>query len=442
MSKIAVIPLGHEDYKGESLTLLLNETEKRLADAGIVYPGIQTVATTSESAVSLCREARCEGFDGFVLFLASWIECRVVMSALLELEGLPVMLWGTTMIEVGGKNVNTGSYVSAAMLSGVVKRLALPCKCLIGSCQDPGTIGEILTFAKVSSAIKALRYSTVGLIGYTSMGIYTGTFDHLFMRYHIGPEIDHMDAYTLINYAQKYGAEAISNAENELRAVARLNEKIDKAAVGRTLALYLAMKEICGEYKWDALNIKCQYELSKEYKTVPCVAISLLADQGIITSCEGDMLITVSMMILRYISGQTVTYGDAINHYKDTNTVKFSACGFLPFSMGAGERLVRNFMEHPGFSGIQTSFVMRPERVTFLRLVEDTGSYHLVYGTGQGLQTGLRDGCMPALDVRLDGKLEDFVSAYAGQHYAICYGDCSAELEMFAGLKGIKTVRV
>jgi len=424
------------------LTILLSETEKRLAEAGIVYPGVQTVATDTQSAVTLCRKARGEDYDGYLLFLSAWVECRVVMSALIELEGLPVMLWGATMIEVDGKNVNTGSYVSAAMLSGVVKRLELPCKCLIGSCQDPGTISEIQTFGKVAAAIKQLKYSTVGLIGYTSMGIYTGTFDHLLMRYHIGPEIDHMDAYTLINKAKKYGVEAISNAEKELNAVSCLDENTDKDAILRTLALYLAMKDICSEYKWNAINVKCQYELSKEYKTVPCVAISLLADEGIVTSCEGDMLITVSMMLLHYLTGQTVTYGDAINHYSDRNTVKFSACGFMPFSMGEGQRVVRNFLEHPGFSGIQTSFVMRPERVTFLRLVEDIGSYHLVYGTGQGLPTGLRDGCMPALDVRLDGKLEDFVDAYAGQHYAICYGDCSAELELFARLKGIDVIRV
>lgn len=30
---------------------------------------------------------------------------------------------------------------------------------------------------------------------------------------------------------------------------------------------------------------------------------------------------------------------------------------------------------------------------------------------------------MPALDVKLDGDVKWFVENYAGQHYAICYGD-------------------
>jgi L-fucose isomerase-like protein len=97
---------------------------------------------------------------------------------------------------------------------------------------------------------------------------------------------------------------------------------------------------------------------------------------------------------------------------------------------------------HPGFTGIHTKFVMPPERVTFARIVEDIGAYHLVYGTGQGKETALRDGCMPALDVELDGDMADFIREYAGQHYAVCFGDKSGELEHYASLTGIKAARI
>ena len=99
-------------------------------------------------------------------------------------------------------------------------------------------------------------------------------------------------------------------------------------------------------------------------------------------------------------------------------------------------------MPHPAFSGIQNSFVLRPERVTVLRLIEDIGSYRIVYFTGQGQPTPLRQGYMPALDVALDGKIDDLVRAYAGQHFAICYGDLSAEIEDYGLLMGIKTIRI
>jgi len=64
----------------------------------------------------------------------------------------------------------------------------------------------------------------------------------------------------------------------------------------------------------DSINVKCQYEFSKEYGMVMCVSLSMLAEHGIISSCEGDMLNTVSMIILNYLSKNIVTYGDVIHH--------------------------------------------------------------------------------------------------------------------------------
>ena len=99
-------------------------------------------------------------------------------------------------------------------------------------------------------------------------------------------------------------------------------------------------------------------------------------------------------------------------------------------------------MPHDGFHGIQASFVMRPEKVTLLRLVEDCGSHHLLYGTGMGQLTQLRQGYMPALDILLDGSMENLVRHYAGQHFAVCYGDYTGKLETLAAIMGIGTVKI
>lgn len=45
-----------------------------------------------------------------------------------------------------------------------------------------------------------------------------------------------------------------------------------------------------------------------------------------------------------------------------------------------------------------------------------------------GLKTELRQGYMPALDIRLDGDMGRFIDNYSGQHYAICYGDLSGNI--------------
>jgi L-fucose isomerase-like protein len=147
------------------------------------------------------------------------------------------------------------------------------------------------------------------------------------------------------------------------------------------------------------------------------------------------------MLILSLLTGQTSAYGDCMTHFE--NTVKFSSCGFLPFKMGGpGGGLIRNFMPHPGFSGIQCSFVLRPEKMTFMRLIEDVGGYHILYFTGMGQKTELRQGYMPAIDVTLDGDVNELVKNYSGQHYAVCYGDASKRIEVLSKIKNIRAVRI
>jgi L-fucose isomerase-like protein len=419
--------------------MVLQEMGEALRNQDIYDKKIQTIAISGLEAVLAARQAIQDDCDGVILLLATWVECPVVMSAVKELANIPIILWGFTPVEIDGQVMSTGSYVSAAMFNGVIKRLGLPCRCLLGSHRDEGIIAELKSFAAAACAVRGLRYSTIGLVGYTSMGIYPGTFDHVLMRYIIGPEIEQMDSYTVIHRAQNLSTGEIDAAVAKLRGAGVLRSDVTPELLCKTASIYGALKQIAREKKWEAFNVKCQYEFSKEFGAVPCVPLSLLADEGLVSSCEGDIPCTVTMLLLHYLSGKTVTYGDALTH--EGNVLKFSACGFLPFSMGMGNRDLRCFT-FPGFSGIHTSFVMSPDRVTFARLVEDIGTYHLLYGTGQGQETQLRDGCMPALDVKLDGNLADFVKEYAGQHYALCFGDYTRELEHYAALMGIKAVRI
>ena len=148
------------------------------------------------------------------------------------------------------------------------------------------------------------------------------------------------------------------------------------------------------------------------------------------------------MMILQNLSGKLTGYGDAISH--KGNTVKLSSCGFLPFGFAENptEAKVTNFLPCGGFTGIQCGFCPPEGEITVLRIIEDKFDYHILYFVGKALKTPLRQGYMPAVDVELNDGVEKLVSNYNGQHFAFCYGDYSQEIETYAQLKKIKTVRV
>ena len=440
MNQTGILFLGHEDYLNDNASAIRAEILQTLSKTGLFDTSAAEIAVTDHQAIQSARRILHHGYCGVVIVFATWVECNIVMSAVKELRDLPIIFWGFPMEQVNGNRESTGSYVSASMFAGKVKRLNLPADVLIGSWRDKSVEEQLCAFASAAYAVHCLRYSKTGLIGYTSMSIYTGTFDHVLMRYLVGPEIEQMDAYSLIRLAQKSTDEEIADAGKLLQTYVPICPDVQQSVLKQTLQLYVAMKKLCSDHNWRAINVKCQYEFSKEYRVVPCVALSMLADEGIVASCEGDILCTVSMQILNALTGRPVTYGDALTH--SGNVVQFSPCGFMPFSMGASATKVQKFMEHPGFSGIQVSGVLRPERITFLRLVEDIGSYHFVYGTGKGLKTEPRGGCMPALNVELDGSIEKLCREYAGQHYALAYGDLSAEIESLSKIMGIPAIRV
>ena len=441
MQTIGFVNVCHEDYVDKNAIRMADLAVKNIREHRIDVFQIEKSVTNYFDAENAGKEFLKREVDGVILFMGTWIECPTAMSVIREIEHLPMCLWGFGMFEAEGRMESTGSYVSFAMFKAVMDRLKYPYKPVLGSCDDSQTISKVVSFCKASLCEGKLKRSRIGLVGYTSMSIYPGTFDHVLMRAKIGPEVVQMDSYTVFNRAESVAQERIDSTLDWLKKRASIREDVTNKNLVKAARLTAALKDICENKGLAAMNVKCQYEFSKEYGMVACVPVSALSDMGIVGSCEGDMMNTVSMMILHLLSNSVVSYGDAMNH--EGNTIKLSSCGFIPFSMGtAGTQEIRKFMPHPAFSGIQNSFVLRPERVTVMRLIEDIGGYHILYFTGQGMPTEKRQGYMPALDIKLDGDINELIKQYAGQHFAICYGDVSAEIEDYCLIKGIKSIRI
>lgn len=442
MARIGFISVGHADYISKASKDITIQAIKRLENRGVELVQTDSVATTMKNARQIARDILKYDVEGIILFLCTWMECPVIMAALREVEHLPFAIWGFSMFKYNGVLDSTGSFVSFAMFKGSLTRMNYNYISILGSPDDDSTIEDSVRFCIAASAAEKLKRSSIGLMGYTSLGIYPGTFDHVMLRRKIGPEIDHLDTYTLINMMKDISDAECSEVINYLKKTANIREDVTNENLLTVAKMYKALKQFCDEREYQAINVKCQYELSKEFGMVACVPLSILAENGVVASCEGDMLNTVGMLILNYLSGRITAYADIISINED-ETIKMSPCGFIPFSLGnPGEQVIRKFMPGFGFKGIQNSFVFRSGKVTLLRLVEDCCNYHFTYAIGEGLPTELRQGYMPALDIKIDGSIKKMINNFAGQHYAICYGDLSRELEDLAVILDINCIRV
>jgi L-fucose isomerase-like protein len=243
-----------------------------------------------------------------------------------------------------------------------------------------------------------------------------------------------------VRRADRYGPAECEDTIAELRAWAEVPENAPADDLLAAARLTCALGDLVRERGWDAVSVKCQYELSQEYGMTACLPLSILSERGTICCCEGDVLCTVSMAMLAYLSGSITTYGDVLDVRGDR--VLLSACGFAPFSLAEPGKPVRIAkFDEPGIDGLFNSFALRSGRVTIARLVEGQGDYRLIVATGQGLESELRQGFYPALEVQLDGGTAAFVDTMPSQHYAFCYGDHAAALDQLGRLLGIEVIR-
>lgn len=437
MARIGLMTIGHKDYPVDIALRFASELKASLQERGVDVITYDEAIVSHKMALHFSRELLKEDIDGVVLFLGTWIEAPIAMTALREIEHLPFAIWGIPMFEYNGREESTGSFVSFAMLKGSLKRLEYIFNDFLGLPDDEDTLEDLISFCRAAHAKKRLKRARIGLVGYASMGIYPGTFDHLMLRRYIGPEVEHIDTFTLINRMNHVADLQCKVVFECLKSRVSVDDDVTEESLMKVVRMYLALKEIAEDREVEAVNVKCQYELSKEYGMVACVPLSLLTEDGFVASCEGDIPCTVSQLMLAYVSGSVTAYGDVLNFNKD-GTFKLSPCGFIPFSMGNETELrLRNFMPGVGFSGVQNSFCYRPGKVTLLRLVEDKCDYHLLLMTGEGVSTPLRQGYMPAIDIKPDGSLEKMMGNFGGQHFAMCYGDYANEIHDLAKLLGI-----
>ena len=397
MARLAVLVTGHPDYPQARGLQAAEGMAAWLRQQGVEVDVAPEPVVTHDRAAAAAREVARGLYDGVIYLMASWLECPTAVAAIRELEHLPFALWGFGQYEEGGKPTSSGSMVGLVVLKATLERMGYRFAWALGDEADEGAQATLLDFARVAGATARLERTRIGLVGYASMGMYPGTIDHVLARRWVGPETVHLDTYTLVNRMGRVDDAAVEQFAKRCRELADVAPECSPDKLRLAGQMYVALRELVREQQLDAVNVKCQYELSKELGCTACLALSVLADDGIVCACEGDMPLAVSMCLLDALTATRVTYGDLLDVSGDE--LLLSSCGFIPPSLAAGRpRVVPH--THEGFAGPLVSAVSRPEPVTLVRLFETQGGHGLHAAEAQGLASELRMGRFPALSVR------------------------------------------
>jgi len=441
---VLLLPFGYQGYPADQVEAHIAASDEFVRGLGadcVCAPAIITLPDC-EPAIEL---AKSEVWDAVIVLIATWIEAPNAMRVLASsgLESTPMLLWAHDNVydPEEGATISFGAIAASGVMRETFEEFGYPFKFVVGNPGDETLGTEIWNFCKAAHALGMLKSQRLGMIGYASMGMYTGIADHIKVKRTFGTEIVQLDQYSLIAHVDEMESGEVLREAEALNREWAIASGVENELVNRSSAVYVRLKELVAEHKLDALTVKCQYEMSVEYGFTPCVALSILGGKMPV-SCEGDVYLLLSQMILSNISGETTAYGDLLGFLEDG--IVCAACGFAPKCFLATER--PQIDKHTAlYSGMLITTPFKPQPVTLIRLANDKNGFklHLIKGRVEELRHFHEIGCPSYAGsvIRFENKrVEDFKQEIMSQHYAIVPGDHVHAIRDFCALVGIRIV--
>jgi L-fucose isomerase-like protein len=437
-SRIAVIPFGYPEYPRGDLDHYAQESITFLTNMEVDVVRVPSVIVQADitPAVQLLKTA---DYDAIAIVLLSWVEAPLLVATLRPFITCPMLLWTHTTYMDGASRVTLGGIPAAGVIRETMEEMDFHFRFVYGMPGEEHLVKRMMPFFQAAMAIHDLDLSRVGLFGYASMGMYTGTIDHMQLRSQIGPEIDHQDQYMIIdrfNHIQDDQVDAyLPMAKNW-----DLSEHIKPDDLRRVFRMYAALKSLSTEACYDAITVKCQYELSRVFGLAPCLPLSILGDEMVV-SCEGDIPLVVSQLILHILTGETTSYGDM--HHYTANSIGLAACGFAPLHYAKGRPVIN---KHTAlYEGLLNSSDYKTGDITLARLGSRKGGFKMHIAAGQSVDAPPfhEIGCPPYPFIMVDlqgSTAEHFMDNLFSQHYAIAYGNVVAELKEMCALLNIQVI--
>jgi len=196
--KIGLLLFGHPDYPNDVGLRMAGTLIRGMKHRGLEVLFNQQALTDHEASRQAALRIVGEDVTAVVALMGTWTNPAVSLSALVEVGHLPLAIWGFGMYEDQGKLESTGSFVALNVIKGCLVRMGLRGKYIFAAVDDETGLDRLRAFCRAAATKQVLRRSRLGLIGYSAMGIYPGTFDHALMRAKVGPEIVQLDHYELI----------------------------------------------------------------------------------------------------------------------------------------------------------------------------------------------------------------------------------------------------
>ncbi len=236
-------------------------------------------------------------------------------------------------------------------------------------------------------------------------------------------------------------AQAAKAAEEFTRGALKVVEP-SREDIHKALRFYLGVVNLLKDQKANAITIDCLGGFRRgDLPAYPCVAWSKLNDAGYYGVCEGDLLSTMSQLLLTSFTGKPGFVTDPVFD-TSRNEIIHAHCVSATAMQGLGgptsPYIIRSHMEDNRGVSMQV-LVPIGDTVTVGKFLT---AKKFVYSTGEVLGNVDYDrGCRTKFRTRVADARKLLENFGGGLHRVVVYGDYVASLQQMGRLMGFKVVR-
>ncbi|MGE5631814.1 MAG: hypothetical protein ACM3TR_12040 [Caulobacteraceae bacterium] len=293
-----------------------------------------------------------------------------------------------------------------------------------------GSMKEIIAQIKSNYAMqnvrKRLRNTSIGVVGFPSDWLIASDVNYIEALKKWGVAFKNIEMSELSQLiADANGDSARTVAQDFIKNAAGMKEATEEDVMN-SARVYLALKELCREYKLDALTLRC-FELLNRHSMTSCLALSLLNNEGIVSGCEGDCQAAFSMLLLNLLTGSKAFIANPSYIDAERNEIVLAHCT-VPTDI-TNKYMIRSHFESRIGVGIQGEVEEGP--VTVFKCGGNRLDKYFVC-SGQLIEN-LDDEnmCRTQIRVCLDGNVSYFFRNPLANHHLIVKGDYSKLINEF-----------
>lgn len=401
----------------------------------------KTIAVNNQEVEKITEEFKKASVDLVILVIGAFTGDYSSTYLAEELK-VPVIVWAPYEPSFDGGRLMSNALVAATMNAAALHRIEAKYHFVYGDYTDARVVKEISLYIKVYAAIKKLRSTFMGLIGYRPTGFYSSSFDEALIRQIFGIKMEEFDLSVVFQKADAIDLERVKEDVAQIKKKVAIIRDVPEEYLENHSRLKIALEEFIDEQGFNAISLKCWPEMG-QMKYTPCAVLSRFADKGFVIGCESDVDATITMLVQKYLTDRTTWMCDLIQIDEEENTALFWHCGQAGLSLKDPDSEVE-MTDHPlAGQGTALQTTLRPGKVTIARISKIGDHYKMFIVRGEAVPTKkVVTGVM--VNVKLEEPVRQTVYQIAKEgvahHYSIVWEDVVEEMKMICKILGVEII--